>query len=807
MGTTARELWARGRTAVDAQRFAQARRLYERAAAAPDADADLRARIAGSLSYVLAQTGDPAGGEALVRAALARDGLSLETQAILAGQLGAICTRAGRLDEAETLLSRAVDGLAGTALANCLMNRSLVHMQRRALDACRADLQQATAIYESEGDPAAAAEARHNLGYAALLAGDLLAALDLMARSRPVIAAESDVSAAMSDLDRAEVLRDAGLVDEAEHLLEAVAVIFGAAKMRQARAEAEFHLARSLLQHDPTRAAKVAGAAARRFRSLGSDSWAARCSAVRIDALVASGSLPRAEEFADVAAALTAAGFPTEATAVRLSAAIAAARTGREQAPLPRLPRQAPTPLKLRAAEARAARSRGAAARRHVAGGLDLLSDWQRSFGALDLQASVAMHGTQLIFQGLRSAAESGDPSILFDWSERARHLSQQVVPVRPPHDPELAADLAGLRMLRAELTGSEWTTHPQVRALRDRVRERQWTATGAGDTRRRVGIDEVRAVLEPGTAVLSYVFTGTELLCVVTTTGGGRIVRLRWADVERATQGLRADLDVAAAVRSGPMAALVARALDERMQTLGAALVAPAFAAADGASRLILTVPGALGGIPWGMLPQMAGVPFVLAPSVSRWFDDRSAPRRSGSAGFAAGPRVPRAGEETRTAASAWQNATVLAGPDARVDAVTALADEVDVLHIAAHGRHTVDNPLFAGFELFDGTLFGYDVDLIAHLPDTVVLSACELGRSSVRWGEEALGMTRVWLHAGTRAVIAAPTVVADDVASELLAAVHAGLSIGADPAFALATASSETGLRTPFQVHGTAL
>lgn len=810
MGNPARELWARGRVAVDAQRFAEARRLFARASAHPDADADLQARIAGSLSYVLAQTGDPAGGEALVRQALARDGLTQETTAILAGQLGVICTRAGRLDEAGALLTRAVDGLSGVALANCLMNRSLVHMQRRELASGQADLQRATEIYESAGESSAAAEARHNLGYAALLAGDLLTALDLMARSRPVIAAESDVSAAMSDLDRAEVLRDAGLVDEAEHLLESVAVIFGAAKMRQARAEAEFHLARSLLQHDPSRAAKVAGAAARRFRALGSDSWAARSRAVRLDALVATGSPPPAAEFAEAASALKAAGFPTEATAVRLSAAVAAARHGGAPVPLPRLPRlprQAPTPLKLRAAEARAARSQGAAARRHVASGLDLLSNWQRSFGALDLQASVAMHGTNLIFQGLRSAAESRDPGILFDWSERARHLSQQVVPVRPPHDPELAADLAELRMLRAELTGSEWTANAQVRALRDRVRERQWTATGAGDSRRRVGIDEVRSVLDAGTAVLSYVFTGTDLLCVITTPHDARIVRLNWADVERATQGLRADLDVAAAVRSGPMAAVVTGALDERMRALGAALLAPALAVADGASRLVLTVPGALGGIPWGMLAQMAGIPFVLAPSVSRWFDDRDSPRHVRSAGFAAGPRVPRAVEETRAAASAWRNATLLTGQDARVDAVTALADRVDVLHIAAHGRHTVDNPLFAGFELFDGTLFGYDVDLIPHVPGTVVLSACELGRSSVRWGEEALGMTRVWLHAGTRAVIAAPTVVADDVAGELLAAVHAGLSAGDDPAVALAAASEATGLRTPFQVHGTAL
>jgi CHAT domain-containing protein len=137
-------------------------------------------------------------------------------------------------------------------------------------------------------------------------------------------------------------------------------------------------------------------------------------------------------------------------------------------------------------------------------------------------------------------------------------------------------------------------------------------------------------------------------------------------------------------------------------------------------------------------------------------------------------------------------------------VSAVTALAGDVDVLHIAAHGRHAVDNPLFSGFELADGILFGYDVDLIPRVPATVLLSACELGRSSVRWGEEALGMTRVWLHAGARCVIAAPVAVPDDDACELLSVVHAGLARGAAPADALAAAAVDTGVRAPFQCHG---
>lgn len=814
MGITARELYERGRDASNTQRYAEARRLLERAAAkATDDGADLQSRIAGTMAYVLAQTGEPVRAEALCREALAREGVTAETLAIIAGQLGALFTRSGRLDEAEEMLSRAIDGLASTARANCLLNRSVVHMHRRAFAACTADLEQAVAIYEEAGDDAAAAEARHNLGYTALLRGDLVEALELMARSRPVIAAASSEGAAMSDLDRAEVLRDAGLAGEAEDLLESVAATFGAARMRQAQGEAEYHLARSLLRHDPERAQRVARSAARRFRALGAVSWAARSDGIRLDAQLAraledeAGAVrPTAEEFEDTARELASCGFPAEATGVRLSAALAAVGSGADDR-IPRVLPDAPTPLRLRAAEVRAARERAhgrpAEARRHAAGGLDLLSDWQRSFGALDLQASLAMHGTGLIFRGLAAAADSRNPAVLFDWSERARHLSQQVAPVRPPRDSRLADDLAALRMLRTDLSGSEWTADPQVRALRDRVRDRQWTATGAGDVRPRVTLDELRTSLDPQTAVLSYVFTGASLLCLVTTADASRIVDLDWPAVIRASDGLRADLDVSASVRSGPMAEVIARALDDRMQRLDDALLAPV-RAAIGTRRLVLTVPGLLAGIPWAMLPTMFSRPFTVATSVSRWVQERAAARPLTSTGFASGPRVPRAVEEVRVAASTWSDPVVLTGDDARVDTVTDLAGRVDLLHIAAHGHHAADNPLFAGFELADGTLFGYDVDLIAETPDTVVLSACELGHSSVRWGEEALGMTRVWLHAGTRSVIAAPAVVSDDIASTLLAAVHHGLSRGESPAVALALASEATGHRTPFQCHG---
>jgi CHAT domain-containing protein len=79
--------------------------------------------------------------------------------------------------------------------------------------------------------------------------------------------------------------------------------------------------------------------------------------------------------------------------------------------------------------------------------------------------------------------------------------------------------------------------------------------------------------------------------------------------------------------------------------------------------------------------------------------------------------------------------------------------------------------------------------------VPQVVLLSACEVGRSSVRHGEELIGMTTAWLHAGVRWVIASAAAANDEVAHDTLVAVHAGLRAGLDPAAALAAVEHREG------------
>lgn len=826
MRLSAADLHARGVSLSNRGRLTAARRSL-REAAQRATSAEERARIAGTLAYVLTRTGHPDEAERICREALGRaqgaEALTDVVAAVLQGQLGTIAVERGDFEGALEWLGLALHAEKDLVRsANMLMNRSVALMRLHRLEEARRDLDAATERFAAAGETHSQALSMHNAGYVALLEGDLVTALERMSAARPV-AASSPVHAAICDLDRAEVLREAGQVLEAERTLESVARSFGAARMPQSRAEAEFHLARSLLTYDLERSAEVAGRAARRFRGLGSTAWAARAEGVRLRALLGMSEpgrrRPTPEQVQEAAEALERAGFTAEARMLRLAKWIARARRGEIDHGVGRLRESDPLPVRLLVHEARAvqatARGKDAEARRHAARGLESLSEWQRSFGALDVASSIAMHGSGVMFEGLSAAIRSRRPDILFEWSERARHFAHQVTPVRPPRDPEHAADLAQLRLLREE-SGASWELDPRVRELRERVRERQWATTGEAQSVPRVDLGTFRSQLEGDTALLSFVFSRREMAClVVPAEGAARIIPIDAAAVRALMPGLRADLDVVASVSSGSMAATVRRALESRLAALSRLLVEEALVAAGDPRRVLITAPGIVAGMPWTMLPAMRGRSVSLARSASRWVSGRGRCRRGHTVGFAVGPGIARGAEEVDNAAFAWElNAAgaepvvsapaVLLGESAKVGDVTDLAGRVDVLHLVAHGRHALDSPMLSGLSFVDGTLFGYDIDLIDQPPKTVILSACELGRSSVRWGAEAVGMAHAWLHAGSVCVVAAPVTVADDVAAELLGALHGSLAAGLAPSDALAMAMQETGQYAPFLVHG---
>ncbi len=456
----------------------------------------------------------------------------------------------------------------------------------------------------------------------------------------------------------------------------------------------------------------------------------------------------------------------------------------------------APLGVRLLARDVRAelAQSKGrrSDALHHLRVGLNDLHAWQSSFGSLDLRTNVTGHGRRLARRGLRLAVDSGSPEVLFEWSERARMFSSRVPPVLAPQDEEMVSDLTELRSLVAAADHSGAANRRREAELRQRIRERAWRLKGSGEVIDPVTLDELQSALDADTALVAYVVAGERVVALTVTDDSAECHDLDARPaLEALLGGMIPDLDIAAADLPPAFAANVRGRLDARLADLAGILVEPILDAI-GDRRPVLTPSGLLSATPWSLLPGFAGRPVAVARSATSWLTTRGNGARLATAGFVAGPRVARADAETKSAATAWPAAERLSGPAATVEDVARLAARVDVLHVAAHGRHSAENPLFSGVELADGSWYGYDIDQLPEVPQVVLLSACELGRSSVRYGEELIGMTTAWLHAGVRCVIASPAAVNDRAAHDALGAAHTALRDGQDPAAALAGALS---------------
>ncbi|WP_296602710.1 CHAT domain-containing protein [Nocardioides sp.] len=796
---TSEELHRRGVAANNAGKYAAARRLLERALVAAQ-DHEIEARVESSLAHLDAETGHAAAALERCESILVRPGLSAHTVGSVRSQRAMLLMLNGLTQGAIDDFSSAIKLLDGAPdlLGRALLNRGGAHLRSQNVPAAERDFAAAASELERAGLGVERAMAQHNLGYCRLLAGDLVEALRLMDQAAPVLAPLSPVSAATCDQDRAEVLMAAGLVAEGRAALEAAAAAYGGRRLRRRQAEAELALARALQAGSPDAAVPVARRATRHFRSAGATAMASRAAAVGLAAEVTLGSIGarRRHDPAGLAADLAREGAAWDAAVVTLHHVRMLIMGGRLD-DASRLLRgvaggkRAPLSVDLLdrdvRAELAAARGRRGDAFRHLRAGLADLHAWQSSFGSLDLQTGVVGHGIRLAARGLGLAVESRRPEVLFEWSERARMLASRVQPVRAPEDEQIVADLTELREMAAE--GGRRDPEREAE-LRQRIRERAWQHRGSGAVADPVTLPELQTALMIDTALVAYVVAADRVVALVVTAGGATWVDLgERARIDEFLGGLLPDLDVAASELPGAMAGFVRTELAHRLSSLADVLVTPVLEAV-GERAVVLTPSGVLAGVPWTLLPGFVGRPVTVAQSATSWLARRTTPLRLGSAGFVAGPRVARAEDEVIAAAKEWKDARVLTGTDASAAAVSELAASVDVLHVAAHGRHAAENAMFSGLQLADGPWFGYDIDQLRQVPDVVVLSACEVGRSTVRWGDELIGMATAWLHAGARCVVASAAAVNDRAAYDVLVAVHQQLAAGVDPAVALAAA-----------------
>jgi tetratricopeptide (TPR) repeat protein len=802
-------------------------RLGDRAAAPA-----LAAEARMTLAFALTVRGRPHQGLRELDRALPR--LTGVARARALAQRGAILYALDRFDEALTAYRTALPSLrrAGDRLwvQRVLTNRGVLHGYRHAFAAAEADLREAGQLAADLGLDPARALIWQNLGWISGVRGDVPAALHYLdLAERQYRRLRTKVGWLLTD--RAELLLSAGLISEA--LEAAVAAV--KELEREGREiglpEVRLLLARAAtLDGDPGHALDQARRAVREFTRQRRERWAtlARFAVLRSRLAGEQRGRVAVPQLEKAAADLAAGRWPVAAMEARLAAAQLAIERGQPGTALRQLElagrgrHHGPALL-------RAGAWHGTALRRWTAGNargsaiairtaLRILDEHRAGLGATDLRANASRHRVELAQLGLRMAFASGRAARVFEWAEQGRAAHLLLRPVRPPDDPVLADVLAQLRGVAAELTrargagrGTTRLVQRQVALeleIRDRLRRQpgEACASAAGPVPART----LAAVL--GDAVLLEFVQLDDSLHAVAVADG--TVRMRHLGPVAPIRALIDRVPFALhrlarhRVSAGSRAAAV-ELLSHVAERLDRALLRP-FGARLADRPLVVVPTGPLQSLPWSILPSCAGRPVSVSPSATLWFAGRrpdadpeegAAGHGAGSAGHvvvAAGPRLPGARAEAAEVA-AIHGTSALADAAATVETVLTALDGAKLAHLAAHGRLHAHNPLFSSLDFADGPLTVYDLERLKRAPHTVILAACDTGRSVVRAGDELLGLSATFLALGTGQVVGTVVPVVDAAAMPLMVAFHRRLVGGDPPPAALAAAQRQVAAGDP--------
>ena len=144
--------------------------------------------------------------------------------------------------------------------------------------------------------------------------------------------------------------------------------------------------------------------------------------------------------------------------------------------------------------------------------------------------------------------------------------------------------------------------------------------------------------------------------------------------------------------------------------------------------------------------------------------------------------------------------NARVLTGGEATEAAFRREAPTRRLIHLATYGVLNKQNPLFSFVDLapdrqHDGRLEAHEVFGLKLVADLVVLSACQTALASgaaadVPAGDDWVGLSRAFLTAGAKNVMASLWAVQDRATATLMQRFYEHYRDGADPARTLAAA-----------------
>ncbi len=347
----------------------------------------------------------------------------------------------------------------------------------------------------------------------------------------------------------------------------------------------------------------------------------------------------------------------------------------------------------------------------------------------------------------------------------------------------------------------------------------------------RPAGISDVRKVLGPDGALVSYFAAGDEMIAFLVTPDRFAAVRL---PVSAGTAGARAR-NLAELLEKGDDTSgiLVGARLDQELVAPIRGLISPAV------TRLVIVPDGALHTIPFEALSRSNGSQRRLlledwtisySPSATVLvalsqpqppaptgkdlivFADPDLGRAAGGGdrdlwrsyeeeGLSVGA-LPHTAQEARRIARVVGSAEVRTGAAASErQAKQERLDRFRILHFATHGLASERHPARSALVLAvgendpeDGLLQAREIARLRLASDLVVLSGCRTGRGRLLSGEGVLGLARAFFAAGSRAVVASLWDVHDERTARFMEAFYRRLSAGASKGEALRQAKLES-------------
>jgi hypothetical protein len=698
--------------------------------------------------------------------------------------------------------------------ARLLHNRGALLAERGETDAAERDLTRARALFARLGATAVALATETELARNTLMRGDLL---ECLARLDAIDERElSPRISAEFALLRAQANASARLRTEALQALREAEAMWK--RYGQADPVGRLEAIRlTLLAGDASGARALALQTQRSFSAQRCHIYAARAAGLALAASIAAGDVRPSglRSGRRAAKVLAGAGWHREARRAQLMLARAAIDLGspavaaRELAKCSILLVRGPLADRIEAwhveALLRLGRGDRPGAQRALRTGLRLLDGYRETLGASDLRATASEIGVELAQLGLRVALAGSDPTAMLEWADRLRGNALRLPPITPPESPELRDRAAELRRVSAEIwrvERSERGTRTLIArqaALEASIRRLSRHAPG-GPAPAREPLKRPRlARMLGGRALVELIELDGSLTALVLV--DKRLTRKALgpvAPIKEELEWLRFALArLARRSHGAAQRAAMLQGAQASAASLGERLIAPLAEHID--ERPLVIVPtGSLHALPWAMLPQLHGRSVAVAPSAATWCALQAPqPVRRDRVTLVAGPGLRHATAEVSALSGLYARPATLVGRQATVAAVIEALDGATVAHLACHGHFRADSPLFSSLELADGPLNAYELQHLRRPPRLIVLSACDLGTSDTRPGDELLGFAAALIGMGTQTVIASVVPVPDAGAKRLMISLHSHLTDGERPAPALAKAQAGMGPR----------